>query len=104
MENKTKKFHFQELNWVLCFPNAGNEGRKYLYYTVNFFDLNLKTQRQTALVDIIDRAEFENGYPHTVGFFRAPFCAEDDFMPNYLELRVISCIEELWKFLNDLNI
>jgi hypothetical protein len=47
---------------------------------------------------------FENGYPHTVGFFRSPIDEKGNFEANFLELRIIRCIEEFWKFLNDLNI
>ena len=63
-----------------------------------------KAESQLSLVDIVDNPEFENGFPHTVGFFREPMDKEADFASNYLEIRIIRCIEEFWKFLNDLNI
>ena len=55
-------------------------------------------------MEIMDGAEFEKNYPHTVGFFREPIEEDIDFSYNYLEIRVIRCIEEFWKFLNDVNI
>ena len=105
LERKTKSFHFQEMDWLISFPDSGNEGRKYLYYSVVFKDCkkgNVKSQ--VSLMDIVDVAEFENNYPHTVGFFKEPIDENADFSSNYLEIRVIRCIEEFWKFLNDLNI
>ena len=47
---------------------------------------------------------FENGYPYTVGFFKGPVDGEGNFVVNFLELRIIRCVEEFWKFLNDLDI
>ena len=105
MERKTKSFHFQEMDWLISFPDSGNEGRKYLCYSVVFKDRKKgNAKSQVSLMDIVDIAEFENNYPHTVGFFREPIDKDTDFSSNYLEIRVIRCIEEFWKFLNDLNI
>jgi hypothetical protein len=105
LEGKTKSFHFQEMNWLISFPDSGNEGRKYLYYSVVFKDRKKgNAKSQVSLMDIVDGAEFEKNYPHTVGFFRGPIDNDADFNSNYLEIRVIRCIEEFWKFLNDLNL
>jgi hypothetical protein len=105
MERKLKSFHFQEMDWLISFPASGNEGRKYLYYSVVFKDRKKgNVQSQVSLMDIVDIAEFEKNYPHTVGFFREPIDNEANFSSNYLELRIIRTIEEFWKFLNDLNI
>ena len=38
MEPNSKKFYFQEMNWIISFPSDGNEGRKYLFYSVQFID------------------------------------------------------------------
>jgi hypothetical protein len=93
------------MDWLISFPPFGNEGRKYLYYSVAFKDRKLENAKtKVSLIDIVDNAEFENNYPHTVGFFRAPIDKEKDCSFNYLEIRVINCIEEFWKFLNDLDI
>ena len=93
------------MDWLISFPSTGNEKRKYLYYSVTFIDRkNKKAESQVSLVDIVDSPEFENGFPHTVGFFRGLVDKEADFASNYLEIRIIRCIEEFWKFLNDLNI
>jgi hypothetical protein len=105
METRCKSFHYQEMDWIISFPNAGNEGKKYLYYSVSFVDRKTKqVKTQITLADIVDSQIFENGYPHTVGFFRDPIDKEGNFVANYLELRIIRCIEDFWKFLNDLNI
>jgi hypothetical protein len=93
------------MDWLICFPDIGNEGRKYLSYSVQFIDRkNKKSKPQTILADIVDFPMFESGYPHTVGFFRDLVDDEGNFQANFLELRIIRCIEEFWKFLNDLNI
>jgi len=93
------------MDWLISFPDSGNEGRKYLYYSVAFKDRKKgNAMSQTCLMDIVDAVEFEKNYPHTVGFFRASIDHDTDFNCNYLEIRVIRCIEEFWKFLNDLNI
>jgi hypothetical protein len=105
LEIKWKNFHFQEMDYLISFPSTGNEGRKYLYYSVKFIDRTKKKEEsQVNLVDIVDSPEFEKGFPHTVGFFREPIYKEGNSASNYLEIRIIRCIEEFWKFLNDLNI
>ena len=105
METKSKKFYFQEMDWIISFPNDENEGRKYLFYSVQFFDRrNKQSKPHIILADVVDSPIFENGYPHTVGFFRSSVDEEGNFEANFLELRIIQCIEEFWKFLNDLNI
>ena len=105
LERKTKNFHFQEMDWLISFPASGNEGRKYLYYSVAFEDRKRgNVNSQVSLMDIVDIAEFERNYPHTVGFFRGPIEKDTDFCSTYLEIRIIRSIEEFWKFLNDLNI
>jgi hypothetical protein len=105
METKSKNFYFQEMDWIISFPNTGNEGRKYLFYTVQFIDRrNRQFKLQAILADVVDSPMFENGYPHTVGFFRDSVDKDGNFKANYLELRIVGSIEEFWKFLNDLNI
>jgi hypothetical protein len=105
LEGKTKCFHFQEMDWLVSFPASGNEGRKYLYYSVGIKDRkNGNVMSQVSLIDLVDVAEFEKNYPHTVGFFRGSIDDETNFSSNYLEIRIIRSIEEFWKFLNDSNI
>jgi hypothetical protein len=105
LEGKRKCFHFQEIDWFISFPASGNEGRKYLYYSVLFKDRKKGTvSSQVNLIDLVDATEFENNYPHTAGFFRGSIDDETNFGANYLEIRIIRSIEEFWKFLNDLNI
>jgi len=101
----TKKcFHFKELDWFICFPSTGNEGRKYLYYSVTFKNPKKGSISQVCLEDLVDATEFEQNYPHTVGFFKETIGNIVNFCSNYLEIRVVRSIEEFWKFLNDLNI
>lgn len=105
METKSKKFYFQEMDWIISFPNEGNEGKKYCFYSVQFLDKRNKQSTPNAiLADVVDSPMFENGFPHTVGFFRDYVDKEGNFEANYLELRIIRCLEEFWKFLNDLNL
>jgi len=93
------------MDWLISFPDSGNEGRKYLCYSVVFNDRKKGNAKpQVTLMDIVDAEEFEKNYPHTVGFFREPIDKDTNFSGTYLEIRVIRCIEEFWKFLNDLNI
>jgi hypothetical protein len=103
VEGNCKSFHFQELDWLIRFPSAGNEGRKYLYYTVEFTDRKKKKTVEVCLVEILDDS-FENCFPHTVGYFKGSKKENDDSGFAYLELRVVRSIEEFWKFLNDLDI
>lgn len=93
------------MDWLICFPSTGNEGRKYLYYSVTFKDLKKgSANSQVCLTDLVDAIEFEKNYPHTVGFFRETIDKGTNSCFSYLEIRVIRSIEEFWKFLNDLNI
>ena len=106
MEGKTKKFHFQEIDWLVYFPNCGNEG-KYLDYEVVFIDRKAggpEGGERVKLGDLLDRPEFEKNYPHTVCFFKESSGDGADFKPEYLELRRIRMVEEFWMFLNALNI
>jgi hypothetical protein len=101
---KFKKFHFQELDWVISFPEKGNQGRKYLYYTVSFEDRKKgNLPQRLCLADIFEAPEFENNFPYTVGFFKELKDVES-CNPFYLEMRIIHSTEEFWKFLNDLDI
>jgi hypothetical protein len=104
MECKSKKFHFQEKDWLIAFPSTGNEGRKYLYYTVEFNDRKKpQGKTQTQLLEIVDCVDFEC-FPHTVGYFREAEGKIDCREFAYLEIRIIRSLEDFWKFLNDLNI
>ena len=105
MDANSKKFYFQEMGWIISFPNKGNEGKKYCFYSVQFLDKGNKHSTPNAvLADVVDSPMFENGFPHTVGFFRDFVDKEGNFEANFLELRIIRCLEEFWKFLNDLNL
>ncbi len=92
------------MDWLISFPESGNNGRKYLYYSVSFADRKKGFfKNQVCLSDVLEKPEFEDSFPHTVGFFKE---SQDEIKiaSNYLEIRIIRSIEEFWKFLNDLDI
>ena len=105
LENETKNFHFIEMDWVISFPKCGNKG-KYLQYNVTLTDMKIgKPQdgKQVRLGEVLENREFENNYPHTVGFYKNS-SSKQEFQPEYLEIRRISSIEDFWLFLNALDI
>lgn len=106
MENETKNFHFIELDWLVYFPKYGNKG-KYLDYRVVLVDRKkgaAQTGKLVRLREILENPEFENRYPHTVGFYKGSAGEGAEFKPEYLEIRRISTVEEFWLFLNALDI
>ncbi len=102
MENQYKKFHFQELGWLVYFPSDGNEG-KYVTYSVTI-KKGSQPEMTAKLGEILEDLEFERNYPHTVGYYRFSSGEGADFRPEYLELRIIRCVEDFWSFLNTLDI
>jgi hypothetical protein len=106
VESRTKKFHFQEIDLVIYFPRHGNKG-KYRDYKVTFRNRkNGVTQpgKRIKLGEVLDKPEIEQGYPHIVGFYKVSFGRGANFKPQYLELRKIATVEDLWFFLNALDI
>ena len=106
MESYSKKFHFQEIDWVICFSADGNSG-KYRTYKVLLVERKngkFSDGKQSRLGEILDRNEVEYGYPHTVGYFRTGNAQQENFKPEYLEIRGINTIEEFWAFLNAINL
>ena len=101
----SKKFHFQEIDWVICFPAEGNAG-KYRDYLVLLEQEEGKFSegKQVRLGEVFDRVEVERHYPHTVGYYKASSGEDVDFEPQYLEIREIKTVEEFWGFLNALNL
>lgn len=76
-------------------------------YTVVFSDRKKGTGQQgqcAVLGELLERREFEQRCPHTVGFYKDYDGEGADFKPQYLELRIIRNVEEFWLFLNALNI
>lgn len=95
-----------EFDWVVSFPKNGNKG-KYLQYTVMFLDRKKGASQPRKLVrleEIVEDRTFENCYPHTVGFYKESSGEGDEFNAEYLEIRKINNVEELWLFLNALDI
>ena len=105
LNNQFKKFHFQELDWLIYFPDSGNHG-KYLDYTVIFTDRkkNPKIEQHVILGEILCKSEFEECFPHTVGFFKCSSGEGKEFKPDYMEIRIMRSLEDFWLFLNALNI
>jgi hypothetical protein len=100
-----KKFHFQEINWIITFPGSGNKGKKYPDYLVLLSVLkNTSLNEKVRLIDIVENIEFQERFPHTVGFFKSETNESPCEGLNYLELRIVGSVEELWKFLNDLDL
>ncbi len=99
-----KNFHFQELEWVIGFPDCGNSGRKYIDYSVIFTDKKSKTKAHVHLGEVVNSPNFEKNMPHTVGFFKQSALEGQNCEYAYLELRLIRSVEEFWKFLNDLDL
>jgi hypothetical protein len=103
---ETKKFHFQEIDWVVYFPRYGNKG-KYCNYSVTFRDRKKGTthpRKRIKLGEVLDKPEIERNFPHTVGFYKVSSGKGANFKPEYLELRKIQTVEEFWMFLNALDI
>ena len=93
------------MNWLIFFPSTGNDRRKYLYYSVEFTDRSKgRARTNVCLAEILGSHEFEESYPHTVGFFKGSTNEKKELACSYLEIRIIRSIEDFWKFLNDLNI
>ena len=106
LDSGTKKFHFQEIDWVIYFPRHGNKG-KYRDYNVMFRDRKkglIQPKKRIKLGEVLDKPEIDRGYPHTVGFYKVSSEKAADFKPQYLELRKIATVEDLWFFLNALDI
>jgi hypothetical protein len=99
-----KRFHFQEPDMIINFPKQGNECKKYLYYSVELTDLKKNETAQMTLMEIVDRIEFEDNFPYTVGFFKDAIDEKNYLKKGYLEIRIVRSLEDFWKFLNDLNI
>ncbi len=90
----------------MYFPAKGNHG-EYNGYTVSLKEKKKKAnfpQKSLTLGCILERAELNENYPHTVGYFKIT----SDEMPTgeirYLENRIIHNVDEFCLFLNSLNL
>lgn len=104
-QEQTKKFYFQEIDKIICFPNQGNQG-KYCNYHIQLKGKKIANQpgESAVLGEFLDSREIENNYPHTVGYYKEPTGEGASFKPEYLELRKICTVEEFWLFLNASNV
>jgi hypothetical protein len=95
-----------EIGWIVSFPRYGNKG-KYCNYTVMLMDRKrgaAQLGKYVKLNEILDNAEFEQNYPHTVGYYKGSSGEGAEFRPEYLEIRRVSTVEELWLFFNAVDI
>jgi hypothetical protein len=93
------------MDWVITFPNTGNKGKKYPDYSVMLSDLKKgNLEENVCLIDIVENAEFQSKFPHTVGFSKSKICERPGSESRYLEIRLIRSVEDFWKFLNDLDL
>ena len=101
MEHQGKKFHFQEIDWVICFEPESCRGKYRDYWVLLTEQKGGKVEeKRLRLGEVLDRLEIDEHYPHTVGYYKT--CVGK--MPEYLELREIKTVEEFWMFLNAANL
>lgn len=101
------RFHFKEIDWVIYFPNTGNEGRPFKKYGVAYRNrIRGVTQPgvRVNLEDVVGKREFQENYPHTVAYYLDSSGKGQNWTPQYLETRSIANLEEFFSFLRDLNI
>ena len=106
MAPQFKVFHFLELDWLVYFPAEGNRG-KYCRYTALLKERKgneSHKQHSITVGELLERAEFEEHYPHTVGFFKAALDEQSDTELRYLEIRTIHDVNEFWLFVNSVNL
>jgi hypothetical protein len=106
MGDEMKAFHFMEVDWLIYFPASGNQG-KYVGYSVFFTYRKSGTaqpETHVCLGELLDKPEISECYPHTVAYFKTALGEQLGSTPEYLELRIIRCVEEFWAFLNSLDI
>ena len=101
---QTKNFHFQEINKIVVFPLEGNQG-KYRHYLVQIkAPQNYNQPTQPSLLEtFLDSHEVDNGYPHTVGYFKEADIPKE-LKPQYLSFRKVYTVEEFWLLLNDVGL
>ncbi len=75
-------------------------------YFVLFTDRKLQPAREQSvkLEKILDKPEFADHFPHTVGFFKSSSGEGAEFKPDYMEIRFIGSVDDFCLFLNALNI
>jgi hypothetical protein len=100
-DEQNKKFYFQEINKIIDFPNTGNHG-KYVTYCIKIKTKEKANQpgESAILGEFLDSLEVDRNYPHTVGYYKKSIGEGTCFCPEYLELRKICSVDELWLFLN----
>ena len=104
---KSAKFHFHEVDLVIYFPSVGNEGRDYMKYGVAYRDRKRGASQpgvRINLEDVVRKREIKEKYPHTVSYFLDSSGKGQNWVPKYLETRIIASLEEFFRFLHDLKI
>jgi hypothetical protein len=95
-----------EIGWIVSFPRYGNKG-KYSNYSVLFVDKKREATQLgkcVKLSEVLDNPQFEQNYPHTVGYYKGSSGEGAEFRPEYLEIRRVDSVEEFWLFLNAVDI
>lgn len=97
-----KNFHFQKLNWIISFPQTGNQG-KYANYTVNV-KMGSEPVRKQELGDILENQEFEQNYPHIVRYYKLSPEEPLESPSEVLVIKEIRCMDDFFAFLSSLDI
>jgi hypothetical protein len=90
----------------MYFPSKGNHG-EYTGYNVFLKERKRKDnclKNAINLGKILERAELDEHYPHTVGYLKVTADELQTGEMRYLENRRIHNVDEFWLFLNSLNL
>lgn len=101
------KFHFKEIDWVIYFPSTGNKGRPYMKYGVAYRDRKRGVTQSGVRInlgDVTNKQEIQGNYPHTVAYYLDSSGKGQDWIPQYLETRIVTNLEGFFGFLHDLDI
>ncbi|MHA1334018.1 MAG: hypothetical protein ACTSPL_08120 [Candidatus Odinarchaeia archaeon] len=102
----SKKLHFIEADFVIYFPEYGNEGRILQKYGVAYRNRKTGETQQGPkinLEDVLKKPEIKDNYPHTVGYYINAKGRGENYQPDYIEKRVIKNEEELFTFIKEIN-
>lgn len=101
------KFHFKEIDWVIYFPNNGNDGRELINYGVAYRDrINKITQPGPKInfKDVLVKDSIKNGYPHTIGLFHEASGKGSTWKPQYVKTHIIQNEKELLEWISIIEI
>jgi hypothetical protein len=107
LEIKRAKFHFQEIDWIIYFPNSGNNGREYVSYGVAFRNRKRNISQsgpRIYLREVINYPELRDNYPHTVSLYFSATGKGKSWQPVYVQTRKIYNPIQFFNFLHDLQV